>query len=1074
MIVPNAAPKLTILKASAGSGKTFSLALEYIAQAIKEGSDFRQVLAVTFTNKATKEMKERIVFFLKKLSLDEDKSLCQLLEEKTGLTHREIQKRSFFVLKNILHNYSHFSVSTIDSFNQKILRAFTREIGLIGNFNLELNTQKIVEAGIDLVLDSGSDKKDIKKWLLEFIKDKLQQGKSWDIKKDLKSLAMELYSEAFKIIELKHRYELPDAGQLQDYVQTLRKIKHAFEQQMKTFGRQAEAIATQYDLAVTDFKYGKTGAFNYFLKIQANPADCIPGSRVMACYHNPDNWFNKNSIKREEIERAVRAGLQDILVNALSFYEKKYGEYTTADAILRNIFTLGLFSEIKNAIDAYKRENDIFLLSDTNVFLKGIIGENEAPFIYEKTGSWYRNFLIDEFQDTSRLQWANFKPLVANSLAENQPNLIVGDAKQSIYRWRGGEWELIEKELLADFHKEYLETKNLETNWRSSPEVVAFNNAVFEILPHAFRSAFESLNTSEQTMFGGDFNLIYQNANQNVAEGNAGKTGYVKVDFSAKEENKKEWKEMALEWLKQNIDRLLEHGYSPGSIAILTRTKGEGAEVVDFLHEQNDGSGRRYEVLSNESLLLVNFPAIRLIINCLKFIRDPESELALANVAVEYFYTKNSKDKLSELLAKVTFKEELSSLFPSQFMANIEAFRQHSLLEAVAEIIAIFHLNSHPENTACLTAFQDVALNYVNENTNDTRAFLEWWDDEAGKQTLKSPENAEAIQVMTIHKSKGLEFDVVFIPFLNWNVDHNTNNDVYMWCENKTEPFSQLRVAPMRYQNRLSGSLFAGEFFDEKHRAYIDNLNLCYVAFTRAKQALFLHAELPAQDRKKGKKAFCVSDLLFDALATDNFALKSCFNEDEGKFESGNLGRRKNMAEKKAGTAHLFMQNRWTEKAELKRRGREFLKKDPHNRKQKINYGLIVHEILAELKGLDELEKVLARYQTEGLISAEEFKILKDQLDSIVANPEVARWFETGWEVKTESAILSKDNGELRPDRVMINNKSAIIIDFKTGSENPQHVKQIVRYRNKLIEMGYESVKAFLLYIANNKVKQIA
>lgn len=1079
MIDEGAAPKLTILKASAGSGKTFNLALEYIALAISGEGDFRQVLAVTFTNKATREMKERIVHFLKELSQGSNAALSQKLAERTGMLPEEVRKQASLTLRKILHHYSHFAVSTIDSFNQKILRAFTREIGLIGNFNLELDTGKIVEQGVDHVLDASAENPELKRWLLDFIGDKLREGKSWDIKKDLRGLAMELYSENFRQAEVQYAHTLPGSAQLQSYLDTLKKIKYAFENQMKTFGKKAIEIATRFGLQTEDFKYGKSGVFNYFNKIQrGDPSGYVPTSRVLDCLENTDNWFTQKSPKKDAIMQAVQSGLQECLETTLAFREKNYAEYMTAEAIIRNLYTLGLFSEIKNAIDHYKRENDLFLLSDTNAFLREIIGENEAPFIYEKVGSRYLHYLIDEFQDTSRLQWENFRPLVANALAEGKGNLAVGDAKQSIYRWRGGNWELIEKELPQNFGEAMIRRRVLDTNWRSAPEIVQFNNALFAVLPGVFRQAFQGLNNEENNTLANDFDLIYQDARQEVSLANTGNRGFVRIDFTAKEkgEKKEDWKAAALLWLKDRIDHLQDTGFAPGAIAILTRTRSEGTEVVDFLHEQNAISSiHRYEVISNESLLLKNYPAVRLLINCLRYIKNTDSELALTNVAVEYFNLKHTPEKLTRLLSTVTLKQEIMALFPPQFIAQLDVFRKYGLTDAVAEIIRIFNLNDLQENTACLMAFQDMAVNFVHDNANDVNAFLEWWDEEKDRQTIKSPETLNAIRVMTIHKSKGLEFEVVIAPFLNWDVDHSPTNDVFLWCENKEKPFSELAVAPLRYSRRLADSYFAEEYFDEKHKAYIDNLNLCYVAFTRARKALFLHAEMPAPGKKE-KNTYNVAELLFTSLQHSGFEHTRHFNESEGYFELGTLEPENESETKKIGDTPLFIQNFWHEKTALKRRGRDFLQKEEGERIQKINYGLLVHEILAELKDLGELDLLIRRYYVQGLISSEEIQLLSGQFDQIFANPEVAGWFSTGdgWDIKTESSILSADGSEVRPDRVMTKGKSAVIVDFKTGHEEPKHTKQLMLYREKLLEMGYENVSASLLYIASNKVKQIA
>ncbi len=1067
----DALQKLIVLKASAGSGKTYHLALEYISLAITGKVDFRQILAVTFTNKATREMKERILNFLQQISKGRNGVLIEQLSTKTQLSASDIQTRSSLLLQKILHNYSHFGVSTIDSFNQKILRGFTREIGLIGNFNLELDYQKVLDYSIDKVIESANANPEIIKWLLDFSREKLIAGSNWDIRTDLANLASELNSERFKILEADDPNIISDNKQLDEYIRRLKKIKFAFENHMKNIGLDAVKIAEVYDLIPQDFSYGESGVFGHFIKIQSNNKSYEPGQRALKALEDPESWYSKKSDKKESILAAVENGLHNKLEQAIQFYESKGREYISADSILKNMYALGLFTQIKKAIDDYKFEKDLFLLSDTNIFLKGIIQDNETPFIYEKTGSWYSHFLIDEFQDTSRLQWENLKPLIANSLAELDENLIVGDAKQSIYRWRGGDWELIEKDIHQSFADEFLQVINLDTNWRSAKHVVEFNNSLFRVMPSVFKSAYQAAVENEYH-FNDDFDLIYQNIEQKISAANQSKEGHLKINFSEKEETKDLWKEKGLEWLKKSIEELQDANYSLNQIAILTRTKSEGTEAVNFLNEQNRSNGNfRYDVISGESLLIKNFPSIRLMINCLKLITDPESKLFAADVAIEYSRVKNESEDLSSIVGNPAFVKKVFQLFPPTFLEKLENLKRFGLLESFSFIVNIFGLDKMEENLPYLMAFQDIIHQFVNENGNDIGSFIEWWENEKDRQTLQSPENINAIRVMTIHKSKGLEFDAVLIPFFNWEIDHSGNKNVFIWCKNHEDQFDQQKIVPLKYQSALSQSYFEKEYCDEKHRAFIDNLNLCYVAFTRAKKALMIHGESMKKNKKELKN---VSEILIRTLEFEDFELKEYFDSETDKFTYGKLGDQSKKAIAEKGKHSHFIQNDWSGKIKLRRRGRDLFEKSQAGRKEKINHGLLVHEVLAEIHSKSEINKLLSEYQNLGLITRNEISDLLDQFDRVFANPVVNKWFESDWEVKRESTILSQDNVELRPDRVLVKDKKAIIIDFKTGREMKEHSLQLMRYRNKLIEMDYQAVDAFVLYINTNKVKQIA
>jgi len=1060
---------LTVLKASAGSGKTYQLALEYISLALTGDSDFRQILAITFTNKATKEMKERIISFLTDISKNLSRELIQQISQKTGLSEHEVVKRSSLILRKILHNYSHFAISTIDSFYQKILRGFTREIGLMGNFELELDYQKVLEYAIDEVIDSSQKKTEVKAWILEFVRDKLQSGSSWDVRRDLKNLASELNDEHYKLLEAENADLIPEPSRLSAYIVNLKKIKFSFETQMDKIGKKAVNLAERNLLSTTDFSFGKSGVFNYFNNIQNDNKKYTPGSRTLQGRESVENWYTKTSDKKDLIINVVESGLMDLLSAALDLYELHSKEYLSSQAILKNLYALGLFSEIKLAIEQYKYENDVFLLGDTQIFLKEIIENNDTPFIYEKTGSWYTHFLIDEFQDTSKLQWDNLKPLLSNTISEGRENLIVGDAKQSIYRWRGGDWELIEKEINNTFLKEYLKEYVLDTNWRSSRQIVEFNNSLFSVMPGIFEKAYLQNSSDEFHYLASDFNLIYRNINQKVAEKNDAKKGFIQISFSNNEETTDTWKETGLVWLRKQIEVLQDRGYRPGQTAVLTRTRKEGTEIVNYLNEiSKEKNSYRYDVISNESLLIKNFTAVRLLINCLKYTTDPHSDLLRANVAVEYYREKNITENLSSLFNTSSFRREVHRLLPTTFLNDTEKFRKYGLLECFSSLIDLFELDEKEENFAYLTAMQDVIQKFVNERGNDIGNFLEWWEEEKDNQTLQSPESVDAIKVLTIHKSKGLEFDAVLLPFFGWDIDHRSNN-VFLWAETKNKPFDDQKIVPVKYQKDLAESYFDSAYFNEKHLTFIDNLNICYVAFTRARCVLMVHSQLPKKSNLKS-----ISSILYDSLTNENFHPNNGF--DTGSAEYGYGTFEPGHADKATGSSipNRFIQKKWTDKARLKKRGREFFEKDQKERKEKINYGLLVHEILAEIKSVDDVNQLLMVYQNQGLIAKDEVRTLRDQLDRIFANPVVEKWFQSDWVVKSECTILSPNKEELRPDRVWIKNDRAIIVDFKTGKEETAHSIQLKQYKNKLSEMGYKDIEAYVLYLRTNKVKQIA
>ncbi len=475
-------PPFKIYRSSAGSGKTYQLALEYICLALLSSGNFRHILAVTFTNKATREMKRRIVSFLWQLSNSGDPALLDQVNAQTNLSDEQIRDRSKTVLSQILHGYSHFAVSTIDAFFQKILRAFAREMGLLGNYKVELDENAVQQAIIDLTLaDVGSNDR-LTKWLVDFASNNIENSKTWDIRKDIERLTGEIFTENFKSFEADFQKHASDNQFVQQFLENLQKVRSKFEPEASSLAGKCVDVIERRGLNIEDFKYKQSGLAVWLIKV-ATKQDFNLSKRAINAAEGTNEWYSKTSEKQHEIQDLLTESLDQLFSSLVDYLKKNLPLYLAVVDFMRNVYTFGILSDIMKRLQNYRQENDIMLISDVNAFLKGIISENEMPFIYEKTGSWYRHFLIDEFQDTSQFQWDNFKPLIENSLAEGNKNLLVGDAKQSIYRWRGGDWELLANRINEEIRHDLLDEKALQTNWRSERNVVEFNNTLFTILP---------------------------------------------------------------------------------------------------------------------------------------------------------------------------------------------------------------------------------------------------------------------------------------------------------------------------------------------------------------------------------------------------------------------------------------------------------------------------------------------------------------------------------------------------------------------------------------------------------------
>ena len=480
LTIPPSLPKpFVIYRSSAGSGKTYTLAVEYLTLALRQPNAYRGILAVTFTNKATQEMKSRIVAFLYELAHEKNAPLLLTLVEQTGLSEEEVTRQARLVLRQLLHGYSYFAVMTIDAFFQKVVRSFAKEVGLQAGFSIELDQDKVLESVIDELLLTLGDKdyKTLRRWLIRFAEEKVEEGKTWDFRQDIKTLARELFKEDYR-----ERRNASVTADIPTVRQQLRRIQQTFEQQMQQLGQQAQDEIARYGLSVEDFAYGRSGVAGYFVKL-TEKTDYTLTKRVLDALDDTTKWYSKSSKQKEIIGEAVAGSLHQILSEAVDFYESRATAYYSAITLSKFIYTYGILHELESRLDTYKKEHDLMLISDAPAFLRGIIGQDDTPFIYEKIGTTFQNFLIDEFQDTSGLQWSNFRPLVEDSLGAGHRNLVVGDIKQSIYRWRGGDWQLLLERIQQDIDPQQTEVKNLGHNYRSRRHVIDFNNALFTVLP---------------------------------------------------------------------------------------------------------------------------------------------------------------------------------------------------------------------------------------------------------------------------------------------------------------------------------------------------------------------------------------------------------------------------------------------------------------------------------------------------------------------------------------------------------------------------------------------------------------
>lgn len=1074
---------LTVYKASAGSGKTHRLTKEYLYLLYSHPSAYRHILAVTFTNKATEEMKSRIVTELAKLANNKDSDYVKDLCEDYKMSEEKVRIRAKEILVSILHDYSAFSVSTIDKFFQQTMRAFTREIGLGGGYNVELDTGKVLGEAIDSMLYDleRSENRQLLDWLIRFSEEKIESGETWNIRNDIQSLSVEIFKESYKAFGDEIQADIADKKLLDDYKNSLIIIIRQFEKRSQEIGEKALNVMLRFNLRPDDFKGGGRSVFFSFKK-WANGEIKAPTDSFKKLLDNLPGWYTKTASPdiKSGIEKAYEQGLNDCVKDIGELYGNSI-VYQTAYEINRYFFALGILGDVDKKIREYAAENNVMLISDTTELLSKIIQGSDSPFIYEKVGTRVDHYMIDEFQDTSGMQWQNFYPLVRDSVSAGKKNLIVGDVKQSIYRWRNSDWKLLDEQLDTDFEISGINHLSLDINWRSLRNVVDFNNAIFEAGPRLLQDLFnEVLDDADRPamfeIFESRITKAYRESYQHLPEKKK-KTeaaGYVRVDFIDTEEVS-DWQAHVLDELPGRIEELQDRGYSLKDIAILVRTKKEGADVANRLLEykgKQKNPGYRYDIISDEALYIKNSKSIKLVISLLRFLHRP-GDISLKAVAV-YEYYKFKKRLTPEDAIRSHFSP--SGEFPEETRKSLDRIKELPLYEMAEEIFDLFREAMDINENIYIQAFLDMILDFTMRRSSDLDSFLQWWNETGERQTIFTPDGQDAIRIMTIHKSKGLGFKVVLIPFCNWEIDHRL--PVILWCQPGAEPFNNLKLVPVKYSQKLQNTIFAHEYFEEKLHAYIDNLNILYVAFTRAENELMVFSPKPKAAQKSVNS---VSSLLWTCInepvlpQNDNFYIDPSrhINTDSGVFELGEARKSEHSADAVANKSEIKVSslpgipfgNRLT----LKLNNKYFFTEGGQR-----EYGTLMHEIISRIDSSDNVKEVVTKYKISGDITDQAGSEIEKLLYDFLSGERVARWYSGEYKVLNEVRILMPGGTFVRPDRVMIKNGEVIVIDYKFGErEEKRYHKQVKSYMSQIRKMGYENIKGYICYVSTGQIREV-
>jgi ATP-dependent exoDNAse (exonuclease V) beta subunit len=1093
---------LTVYRASAGSGKTFKLTQQYLVMVLRNPERYRNILAVTFTNKATAEMKTRIIDELYNLSEAKESKHAKILKSILELNDHQLMQQAKRALRLILHDYSRFSVSTIDHFFQRVIRNFAYEIGLQAGYNLEMDQSEILDYVIDELLLATSEDDQLKNWLVEFAQSRIQEGKSWDFRNEILALAWELSNEQVKALNLDMNDSMKNRDVLVDYVKKLNKIISSFENGLKKYGENGVQEVEQAGLTAKDFKY--TGnAVNWFYYLKNKKKDKFePKTNTRKGLEGSVNWPKPklDEKTKDVIQNLAEDHLIGILEEAVEFYENNSKQYFSALEIKRNIYVLGIMTDIQKRMNDYCKEKNIFLISDAADLLRNIIGDNEAPFVYEKTGSIYRHFMIDEFQDTSRFQWENFKPLIHNSLSENGRNIIVGDIKQSIYRWRNSDWKILSDEVHSEFVNRPPDMKFLDRNYRSTQNIVAYNNTLFSFVPSILQEKFNG----ETNLQGPDnpwnhkLNEAYEDVLQGLPFTREG--GYVRHEgITYKKGDIDEAKQQITERVIKDIENLQDHGYSLSDMAILVRKNSEGQEIANAILEYKNSSFSssqyQYDVISNDSLYIRNAESVKLIIALFRYLINPADQINKTFIKEMYHRVILNEDYHSgNIHGLFSDNEGFDQFVPKDFIDNLEQLKRTPIYELVERLIHIFDIQSLNDEIPYIQAFQNIILDFSRRNASDVSSFINWWDTNGSGKKLQLPENYDAIRIITIHKAKGLEFKAVIIPYSNWELDNPSSGirKNFIWSQPNIENLDDLGAVPVNYKASLANTIFAGEYYSELFHNYVDNLNLLYVAFTRAEEVLisYIPLQVTRQDKlnyiDKGNGVTHVGELLhfvhnnqFTSTTEDEEKpliknLRAYWNEERLTFEWGAIHKEKESEYKERQQLKIKEYPSYKEKpsVSLKYEHTEFFKETP-DLLGRVDYGKIMHQIFELIEVEDDLDFALEQVYFEGKINGKEKDELKNQIKGLFRNENVKSWFSGEWKVFSERDILLPNGNIYRPDRVMMNENETVIVDYKFGEKQARHKKQVNFYQKQLQQMGYKNIIGYLWYVSMNQIEKV-
>jgi ATP-dependent exoDNAse (exonuclease V) beta subunit len=1051
---------LKLYKASAGSGKTFTLVKEYLKLVLKPTSEltFRRILATTFTNKAANEMKARVLEALAFLSDPEPLSskhdiLKGVLLEELGFTTEELQQKSHRILRAILHNYADFGIGTIDRFTHRIVRTFARDLNLPVNFEIELDNKPLIKQAIDLMLSKIGDDPELSTFLVQFTLSKVDNGEKYDLEFDIQSIAEELLKEdGVNAIKALKSFSLVD---FQQKIDRYKELNDQFLDQIQPLGEEATKLIKGSGANADSFFQGGRGIYAYFHYLSELRTEKFSPNNHVRTTIEDDKWYSgkiKKDLEQQAAIDDIKKELESLYNQAKKLIDNGYQSYRAREVQLKNLYAVALINELDKIIGELRITENKVHISEFNKRISDVIAKEPAPFIYERIGDRYHHYMVDEFQDTSIMQFHNLIPLFTNALSQGYFSMLVGDAKQAIYRFRGGEVEQFvalpriykseENPTVASsqalFEQLVVRDKTLNRNFRSKEEIVNFNTSFFEYCYQKYD----------------DIKSLYEGHSQTPKEKNRG--GYVEVHFCEKPLKNYDTEEEdddpeQIEVIVDRIERCLQQGYQLRDIVLLFRGNTKANEVAKILIDKG------YKIASAESVMIANSAAVTLIVNVLYALIYP-SEVIYKKYIVDALFTKGhfKGESLDEVYTRILSKNHTTSFWEDMgFTAEqlpFNALRKRPLFELIETTFRAFGLLH--QSDPYIQFFMDEVFDYTLSNNNDILGFLTWWEQRKDSKSITLPEGIDALNIMTIHKSKGLEFPVVIMPYATERLKIGGGKWV---VDSKAElPIDQL--AYIQLSSGLEETKYKSIYLEEKRNATIDLFNTLYVGFTRAEDRLYIISNLPS----KSSSTLNLSTLMMEYLAS-----KGEWNTEEKTFVlSGKEITKTSPHVKDAANVEellTFISKDWNNKLALSYQAPDYW--DINFGEDARQYGNTIHLILALIKTKEDISRVFDKLHKQGNITSEQHAKYAQEIALMIDQPAFAPYFKDGLKVKTECDLLTPDGKTLRPDRVVYFEDTVKVIDFKTGKPLEKHKEQLKTYIELLQKVEDKPVSGSLIYI---------